>query len=290
MNYLQLLFAILFFTFHTGITAQNEEPLRKVEGFSHPESVVFDEQNNMLYVSNMADDKDGDGFISKISPEGDILELKWITGLNDPKGLLVAGDKLYVTDVTELVEMDLKKGTIIRKISVDGAMSLNDITIDAAGSIFFSDLEQSSIYFIPGKMAANSMMVNTPKGEIAEYLKSSRLNSPNGLLAHKDELYVASWGENQDGNLLKIDMDTKQIENVTNEGIGNLDGIQPTAEDSLYVSDWATGKIYRIDQNGNKSLILTAEKSSGDILFLKEKNQLILPMNFQNSVWWYQLN
>ena len=290
MNYLQLLFAILFFTFHTAITAQNEEPLRKVEGFSHPESVVFDEQNNMLYVSNMADEKDGDGFISKISPEGEILELKWITGLNDPKGLLVAGDKLFVTDVTELVEMDLQEGKINRKIPVNGAMSLNDITIDATGSIFFSDLEQSSIYFIPGEMAANSMMVNTPKGEIAEYLKSSRLNSPNGLLAHKDELYVASWGENQDGNLLKIDMDTKQIENVTNEGIGNLDGIQSTAEDSLYVSDWATGKIYHIDQNGNKSLILTAEKSSGDILFLKEKNQLILPMNFQNSVWWYQLN
>ena len=290
MNYLQLLFTILFFTFQTGITAQNEEPLRKVEGFSHPESVVFDEKNNMLYVSNMANDKDGDGFISKVTPEGEIVELKWITRLNDPKGLLVDGDKLYVTDVTQLVEMDLKKGTINRKISVDGAMSLNDITIDAAGSIFFSDLEQSSIYFIPGKVAAQSMMTTTPEGEIAAYLKSPVLNSPNGLLAHKDELYAASWGENQDGNLLKIDMDTKEISKVTEEGIGNLDGIQPAGDGSFYVSDWATGKIYRIDQNGNKNLILTAEKSSGDILFLKEKNQLILPMNFQNSVWWYQLD
>ncbi|GHA31209.1 ATP-binding protein [Salinimicrobium marinum] len=287
MKYLHLIFTIVIFT---GAIAQNEEPLLKVEGFSHPESVVFDEQNNVLYVSNMADDKDGDGFISKITPEGEILDLKWITGLNDPKGLLVHEDKLYVTDVTELVEMDLQKGEINRKIPVDGAMSLNDITVDAGGSIFFSDLEQSSIYFIPGEMAANSMRVDTPKGEIAEFLKSSKLNSPNGLLAHKDDLYAASWGENQDGNLLKIDMDTKEIFMVTEEGIGNLDGIQPSGKDFFYVSDWATGKIYSIDPNGNKTLVLTAEKSSGDILFLKEKNQLILPMNFQNSVWWYQLD
>lgn len=263
--------------------------LHKAEGFSHPESVVYDEQDDVLYVSNMADDKEGDGFISKITSEGEIVELKWITGLKDPKGLLVHDNKLYVTNNTELVEMDIEKGEIARRIPVEGAVSLNDITVDAGGTIFFSDMGQNSIYWIPGKMASNSMLKTAPEGEVSEYVKTPELNTPNGLLAHRDYLYVGSWGENQDGDLLRMDLDTREVEKVTEEGVGNLDGIQTAGGNSFYVSNWSTGKIYKIDQQGNAELILTSEKSSGDILFLENRNQLILPMNFQNEVWWYEL-
>jgi hypothetical protein len=84
-------------------------------------------------------------------------------------------------------------------------------------------------------------------------------------------------------------MDTREIEKVSKEGIGNLDGVQPVGDDAFYISDWATGTIYLIKKDGELKEVLTSEKSSGDILFDAEKNQLVLPMNFQNSVWWYQL-
>src|SRR5690349_2445801 len=68
-----------------------------------PESVLYDAKNKVLYVANIdgkPDEKDGKGFISKVSPEGKITNLEWITGLHAPKGMGLSGNTLYVADVT----------------------------------------------------------------------------------------------------------------------------------------------------------------------------------------------
>ncbi|MFZ6014466.1 MAG: ATP-binding protein, partial [Bacteroidota bacterium] len=58
--------------------------------FRVPESVLFDSKANLLYVSNIdgkSNEKDGKGFISKLSPDGKIIAMEWATGLNAPKGM-----------------------------------------------------------------------------------------------------------------------------------------------------------------------------------------------------------
>ena len=261
--------------------AQNQisaELIKKVDGFSHPESVVKGEKSGILYVSNIGEREPGDGFISRIKEDGEIIDLHWITGLNDPKGLLVKNGKLYVTDVTELVEMDIEAGKISKRIKVKDAVSLNDITVDKQGTLYISDSGASGIY----KMA--------PSGEISQWLKTEELEYSNGLLSVGDNIYVAAWGRDNPGNFLKVNGKNKRIERISSEGIGNLDGIQQTGDGDFFISDWATGTIYKIGDNGNKTKVLTSEKSSGDILYMEKDNTLILPMNRQNSVWWYQLN
>ena len=56
-----------------------------------PESVLYDAQNNVLYVSNIDGTdpwgKDGAGSIGKVGTDGKIIAGEWITGLNAPKGL-----------------------------------------------------------------------------------------------------------------------------------------------------------------------------------------------------------
>ena len=272
-------FLLLLFTYPGE--AQNPvsaELIKKVEGFSHPESVVQDKTNGVLYISNIGKKEPGDGFISKVTKDGEIIELQWITGLNDPKGLLVKNGTLYVTDVTELVEMDIQTGKITDRIGVKEAVSLNDLTIDEQGTLYISDSGASGIY----KM--------DPSGKISQWLKSEDLEYSNGLLSVDDNIYVAAWGRDNPGNLLKVNRENKEIERISSEGIGNLDGIQQTGNGDFYISDWATGTIYRIDEQGDQSEILTSEKSAGDILLLEQENLLILPMNLQNAVWWYELN
>ena len=47
--------------------------------FKLPESVIYDEKNDVLYVSNIVNHpfkKDGSGFISKLSLTGEVLELE----------------------------------------------------------------------------------------------------------------------------------------------------------------------------------------------------------------------
>lgn len=260
-------------------TAQDAVNLiKKVEGFSHPESVILDEKNEVFYVSNIGDEEENDGFISRIGVDGEELDLKWITNLNDPKGLLLYEDRLWVTDVTHLVIMDVKTAQIIVRIPVEGAKSLNDITVDDQGVIFISDMGKSSIF------------KRDDRGEIIEWLDSEALDNPNGLLAVENSIFVAAWGDSKNGNLLKVNLDTKNIEQITTSGLGNLDGIQQNEEEEFYVSAWDTGTIYKINKQGKIQEMFTSEKSSGDILFYRKENQLILPMNHQNEVWWYQIN
>lgn len=265
-----------------GMTAvgqgQERTPEIKLTGFSHPESVIYDEGTKYFYVSNMADKTEGDGFISRISRKWKDQEHSWITGLNNPKGLLVKGDRLYVTDVEYLIEMDLNSGEILRRIPVEGAKSLNDLAMDADGNIFISDLAGSSIY----KM--------NERGEIEEWLSSPDLEKPNGLYVTPEAILVAAWGDNQDGNILQVDRSTKEISRITTKGIGNMDGIQVKGDGEYYVSDWATGKIYTVDMEGNLKEVITSEKSSGDILYLRDDEKLYLPMNHQNELWIYNMN
>ncbi|HSI69002.1 MAG TPA: SMP-30/gluconolactonase/LRE family protein [Gillisia sp.] len=253
------------------------ELLRKVKGFSHPESVVLDEKNDVLYISNIGEKETGDGFISKVSPNGEIIELKWIDNLNDPKGLLLVDEILYVTDNTELVIMNSQTGEVTQRIEVTGSSFLNDITVDGEGIIYISDTGKSAIY------------KRETTGEINEWVITDELEFPNGLLVVEDFIYVAAWGKENPGNVLKVDLTSGQIHKITKDGIGNLDGIQLVDGDGFFVSDWANGKIHRVGMDGQQMEILTSEKSAGDILFLEEKNQLVLPMNLQNAVWWYQL-
>lgn len=89
----------------------------------------------------------------------------------------------------------------------------------------------------------NMMISDDEKGEIIEYL-TTRLEYVNGLFAQVDYLYIAAWGEGQDGNFMRVDMETREIEKISEKGIGNLDGVQPVGDQAFYISDWATGKIY----------------------------------------------
>lgn len=269
---------ILIFLFPGFAKAQDVvSQLKKVDGFSHPESVIYDEENEVFYVSNIGDSQESDGFISKIGVDGEKLDMKWITGLNDPKGLLLHNGRLWVSDVQEVVVMDTDLAEIIVRIPVKGAESLNDITVDEQGQIYISDMGKSSVF------------IKNNRGEIIEWIDSEALQNPNGLLVVENALYVASWGDSKNGNVLKINRDTKNIEQVTSSGLGNLDGIQQNEEGELYVSDWDTGTIYKINLQGEVEELFTSEKSSGDILYFEKENQLILPMNHQNEVWWYQI-
>lgn len=280
MTRTKYLLNLLFFSFMISAFAQvtaDDAPRMRIEGFSHPESIVLDRENNLIYVSNIGDKKEGDGFISKLTVDGEVLEMRWITGLQDPKGLLLHDGKLFVTDVTEFVEMDPGKGEIIQKIKVEGAKSLNDIAVDAAGNIFFTDLAQNSIY------------VRDPSGKITEWMHSSKLQQPNGILAQNDSIWIAAWGKESPGHLLALDRKNKNVTRITESGIGNLDGLQRIDNNSFYVSDWASGKIYRINAQGDQQEVLSSAKSSGDILFFDAQQELWLPMNRQNAVWIYSV-
>src|ERR1051325_9789579 len=91
----------------------------RATGLDLPESVTWDDANKTFYVSNIGGmdpaAKDGNGFISKVDQTGKVTTLKWITALDAPKGTEIANGKLYVSDISQLVEIDIASGRMTNK-------------------------------------------------------------------------------------------------------------------------------------------------------------------------------
>ena len=173
--------------FATTLTAQK---VWETEAqFRNPESVVYDEVRNILYVSNVDGDglnKDGQGFISQLTPEGQIVNLEWVRGLNAPKGMALVNDRLYVADIDELVEIDVNTGTVSHYYPVSGAQFLNDVTADSVGTVYVSDMFTNRIHRLY-------------HGVLETWMTGSNLQSPNGLLANDGKIYVGTWGARRTG-------------------------------------------------------------------------------------------
>src|SRR5207245_200099 len=118
-------------------------------GFQTPESILYEPRSDVYLVSNINGDptaSDGNGFISRVAPDGRILELKWIDGtrpgvrLNAPKGMAVAGDTLYVSDITAIRMFDLRTGAPKGAVVILGSTFLNysNVPITLLGSSDFS--------------------------------------------------------------------------------------------------------------------------------------------------------
>src|SRR5690606_13920351 len=117
-------------------------------GLQVPESVLHDVTSDTYLVSNINGaplDKDDNGFISKLSPEGQVITLQWIDGaaadveLNAPKGLGISNGTLYVADIDVIRTFDLATCKPGAQIKVAGASFLNDVAVAPDGTVYVSD-------------------------------------------------------------------------------------------------------------------------------------------------------
>ncbi|SCY06147.1 hypothetical protein SAMN05192588_0944 [Nonlabens sp. Hel1_33_55] len=260
--------------------------IAEIPDLTHAESVAHDPNYNRLYVSVQGEQEPGDGSIATIDLEGNIIDRNFTTGLNNPKGIAVLEDWIYVSDATVLVEISRQSGEVTNRYKVGDEQSLNDVATDDKGNVYVSDIRSSSIY----RLDADK--------RFTKWMNTLELENPNGLLAIGNDLYIGGWGspgsENSEGNtqgrFLKVNINTKVIEKVTPVPQGNLDGIQVFDNNNFLVSDWRRGTIYKISRSGEVSVFMTSEASVGDILYIRDKKLLALPLNFQNKVLLYNVN
>lgn len=245
-----------------------------------PESVYFDADSGLLFVSNISgegDKKDGVGWISKIGLDGKPIQNKWVEGLNAPKGMRSTGDLLWVTDIDEVVALDKNTGTVRYRKKIDGSIFLNDIAIGDDGTVYVSDSLTSTIHQIKD-------------GEPSVFMQGDELESPNGLLFKDGKLLVASWGLTTDwstkvpGRLYVIDPKTKEITYITKNPLGNLDGLEVDKDGNYIVTDWVAGKIFRIDGDGKSVAVYAGPTGLADLAFVPGKNMVVVPKMQENKI------
>lgn len=241
-------------------------------GLKTPESALFDAPSNKIYVSNIDGEpstKDGNGFISILDPDGKINKLKWVTGLNAPKGQAIYHGNLYVADIDELVIINIKDGKISHRIKVENAKFLNDVTVSEDGTIFFSDMKDNKIY-------------SYANGKLELWSDNKLINNPNGVWAEKGNLYI---GTNQ---ILEADLKSKEIK-VLVDKCGGIDGLEKLENGQFLYSNWE-GRIFVTKGNESIKLLDTVadKKNTADIYFIPGKNLILVPTFMANSVDAYQ--
>ncbi len=127
-----ILTAVMCIALVSAAQAVELEQVWMLEGFSQPESVAYDVETGFLYVSNVnggPSDHNGAGFISRVNLDGTMDELHWTDGLDAPKGLVVSGNHIIVSDIDRIVFIDHLSGEMSLTVDVPGAVFLNDVAI-----------------------------------------------------------------------------------------------------------------------------------------------------------------
>jgi sugar lactone lactonase YvrE len=237
------------------------------------ESTLYDATSGSIYTSNIEGGpnvKDGKGSISKLKPDGTIEQVKWVTGLNAPKGMAVLNGKLYVTDVDQLVEINIADGKISNRYPVKGAKFLNDAATDGS-KVYFSDMETGKVH----------MLENGKVGTLTE-----GMTGINGLAFNgKGNLFVLD-----SKGLRQYNMQDKNTSAV-NEVVTGGDGLV-VIDDSTYIASRWQGEIYLV-KNGKEHLLLDTKGESSntaDIDYIKDQKLVLVPTFMKNKVVAYKLN
>lgn len=259
-----------------GQNGKHVELLWKTEKkLQTPESVLYYAEEEILFVSSIdgnPESKDNDGFISKVNLKGEIIKLNWVERISAPKGMGIYKGKLYVSNIDQLIEIDIANAKITKRYNATDAKFLNDIAVDKSGNVYVSDMRTNKIWRLS-------------EGKIEVWLEIDDLQHPNGLFVEKTKLLIGNHGY-----ILSVDLKTKKAEKYI-LNTGPIDGLVPNGKGSYLISDWAQN-VYLVHPKKEKIKILNTGSqniNAADIEYIPMKKLLFVPTFFDNSVMAYKI-
>jgi len=298
------------------------QPVWNLTGdFAAPESAYYDAGSNAVFVSSINGqilEKDGNGYISRLSPDGKVVSAKWVTGLNAPKGMRSVGGMLWVSDIDEVVAIDIASARITSRVKVEGSAFLNDLATAPDGTVYVSDSAQSRIYMV--KDGKSSVFVEG--GDVVE--------QPNGLLVDGSRLILGTIGPaapagrgggrgpapagrgdaapgaargdgpptgggrgrgpaGPGGHLFAFNLQTKQRTQLTTQPVGGIDGIEPDGQGGLLVTDVIGSRLLSVTAAGDVRVLAQFTAGGADFGYLGARKLAIVPFLFGNNVAAYDL-
>ena len=223
-------------SFLTGMVLVINTMAQDSSVLAHPESVISD--GKFLYVTNIGKAldpaaKDGDGFISKLSLDGKVLEAKLNTSkLNAPKGTAIIRGMLYVADIDRIIGIEMATGKQLAEINLNpatGSNFVNDLTKKDDFTLFASCTDVGKVV---------EVNIRTGNVQIVANVKGA-----NGITYDKatNQLYTCSFDfQNMQGGELGVI--TWKNSNPGYDKLGDVhgafDGLALLDDHTLIVSDW----------------------------------------------------
>lgn len=260
-------------------------------GFRTPESVRYDADLDIYFVSNIGgvpSVKDGDGFISRLGPDGALLDTAFIRGgvngvvLNAPKGMAVVGDTLWVTDIDAVRGFDKRSGAPVASIEFAGAQFLNDIAVGPHGALYITDSGiriDSTGMSHPGpdriyRLGNDRTITTATQGDT--------LGGPNGITwdAGAGRFLVVPFAVSSVFGWTPGD----SLPAVITAGPGGYDGVERLADGRFLISSWTDSSVYVLDSTAALVRYIAGVPSPADIGLDTRRNRVAIPIFTEHRV------
>ncbi len=258
-----------------------------INGFKTPESVRYDSSADVYYVSNIngnPSDHDGNGFISRIKGDGSVDSLMFIAGgrggvkLDAPKGIILVGDTLWVTDIDAVRAFNKKTGAIVANVDLKPmkAVFLNDLAQGPDGAIYITD---TGVRFVAGKAdpqhpGPDRIFRLAPDHKVTVAAQGDTLGRPNGIVwdAANGRFLLGGFGTK---NILAWKPGDK-APTVVAVGAGGYDGLDILPDGRILISSWADSSISLVNGAAVTRLI-TGVSSPADFGVDTKRRRVAIP-------------
>lgn len=257
--------------------------IHTVSGFDGPEAVRYDPDQDVYFVSNFTgggNDRDANGFISKVTTDGSIDNLRFMTGteehpLHAPRGMYITDTTLWAADVDGVHGFDTVSGdqTDFVDFTEFEPGFLNDIVAGADGNLYVTDTGGARFYKI--EEGTPSLVMELPI-------------SPNGITLDPEsqQLILAPWNEVMEFHAYNTETGTLTVFDRAQSG-GNFDGIEFYQGRLLSASQ--IDSSLHVTQDGVDHVLIHTPGRPADIGLDTRRNQVAVPYIARNEVDIWQL-
>jgi sugar lactone lactonase YvrE len=270
----------------TQSDSARSSPLASHSGFTQPEAVRYDPDQDVYFVSNFgpgdAQAKDNNGFISKMTPDGQIQQLQFIAGgkggvtLHAPRGMFITGDTLWVADEDAVRGFNRRTGAPLATASFS-AYKLGFLNDVAAGpdAVYVTDTGTNTIYRI-----AN--------GRVTVALQDTSLGGPNGITwdANRSRFIVVPYGGAS--AIRSWTAGSKTLNQIGRSGGSKFDGVEVLSGGRVLVASQADSSLHLFAGGIGRPIIHTGG-APADIAVDTKRNRVAVPFVDRNLVEIWQL-
>jgi sugar lactone lactonase YvrE len=265
-----------------------------VRGLSAPESVIHDADQDVYFVTNINGNpgaRDGNGFISRMKPDGTVDSLHFVMGgrngvtLNAPKGTAITGDTLWVTDLDAVRGFNRFTGAPLATIEFGRrARFLNDLALGPVGRLYVSEMG----------VATNDAGQMSPTGldnvfrigdghRIESIMTRSKVPMPNGITSHGQGLLIGSFSEPE---VREWREDAESLVTV-GKASGTVDGIGVLDDGRIVASSWDDSTVAVV--GATPEPLITGVAAPADFEIDRKRHRVLIPQLTENQVVIWQL-
>jgi sugar lactone lactonase YvrE len=262
--------------------------------FHQPESVKYDADQDVYFVSNMngfGSVKDNNGYISRVSAANINSIQTLVQGgthgvtLHAPKGMAIHGDTLWVCDIDVLRGFDRHGGASLGTIDFApyGAVLLNDVAVGPDGSLHVTDtgiqMTDKGVIYSGG----DKLFVVGPNHSVRVQASGAQLDKPNGITwdAKGQRWLYVSFDPFHSKLFALRENDTARA--VVDSGHGKWDGVEALADGRILVSSWTDSSVHLIT-NGRDERLVRNVPAPADIGVDTRRHFVLVPLGVFSRV------